>query len=272
MKKIKLFAIAAAMALVAGCSTEKVDKGICLEHFSTDKYYNVNLADSLRMKDSEYSLHNIAKIVWPTSIDGEVPTDLQRAIMKIAFNDSVSTTLKEAMEKFEKTGYGLREEETTNHVATDSTHANKAEIMNSVRVEMAQANDKLYVFSIFNEGYFAGAAHGMYTQWFVNYDRINKKVVTLESLFTDKEKLRKLLEAKRKEDLKEQGVDNDHYMLDDSPFPVSESFEIEGSCITFTYQPYDIASYAEGMQTVRLYFYDMNEAGILTPYAKKLLE
>ena len=270
MKRIKSFGIAAAMALVAGCSGEKVENGICLEHFSTDKYYNVNLADSLRMEDGEYSLHNIAKIVWPTSIDGVVPTDLQRAILKVALNDSVSTTLKESIEKFEKTGYGLREEETTNHVATDSAHANKAEIMNSVMVEMARANDKLYVFSIFNEGYFAGAAHGMYTLWYVTYDRINKKVVTLESLFTDKEKLRKLLEAQRKKDLKEQGLEYDNYMLDE--FPISESFEIEGSCVTFTYQPYDIASYAEGMQTIRLSYYEMNEAGILTPYAKKLLE
>lgn len=275
MKKFKSLSIImiATMSMIS-CATEKTpNKGVHLEDASIDKYYNVEIPDSLKspmLENEGYSLHNSAKVIWPASIDGTVPTDLQREILLTAFDDSVSTTLNEALESFSKTGYGLKKEDIKKLTETDSAKANAGEIMQSVSVEMTRANDKMLVFSIFIQNNFAGAAHGMYSAWFVTYDRIGKNVVTLDKLFTDKEKLRKLLESQRRKDLKEQGIDYDDYMID--KFPISESFCIEGSNISFTYQPYDIASYAEGMQTVSLSYYDMNQAGILTPYAKKLLE
>ena len=261
----------AAMSMM-GCSTEKMpEKGLCLEHASINRYYNIEIEDSLKMlEDEEYSLHNTAEVIWPASIDGEVPADLQREIMKTAFGDSVSTTLDEALERFVKSGYALEEGGIKTIADTDSAHANAGEIMQSVSVEMAYAGARTYVFNIFMQQSFAGAAHGIYSQWYVTYDRTDKKVISADMLFTDKEKLRTLLENQRRADLKAQGADYDDYMLEE--FPISESFKIESSCITFVYQPYDIASYAEGIQTVTLSYYDMNQAGLLTPYAKELME
>ena len=270
MKSYSLILIAA-MAMI-GC-TEKNNSGLSLVHRSIDKYYNIDIEDSLKspMFDNEgYSLHNSATVVWPTSIDGEVPAELQKAILQAAFGDSVSTTLDAAFEQFVKTGYGLEKNEIKSTSDADSATANTGEFMQSVAVEMCEVSDKKYVFSIFTQTNAAGAAHGMYTQQFITYDRKDKKIVTLDLLFTDKEKLRELLESKRINDLKEQNMSYDDYMIEE--FPISESFRIYPSQIEFTYQPYDIASYAEGIQTVTLFYYDMDQAGILTPYAKKIME
>lgn len=273
IKSYTLLGFAAFSLLVfIGCSSQKSVNGLSIEHINIDKYYNVDIPDSLKsplFEGEGYSLHNTAKIVWPTSIDGTTPTDLQKEILRIAFNDTISENLDQSIKNFEKTGYGLEAEQLSNFVETDSTHANIGEILQSISVKLEQADDKLYTFGIFIQNNFPSAAHGIYSYWHATYDRLEKKVVTLESLFSDKDKLRLLLENQRKKDLKKTGRSYDEYMIEE--FPISESFCIEGSNISFTYQPYEIASYAEGIQTVSLSFYEMNEAGVLTQYAKKLL-
>ena len=259
------------MAMI-GCTT-KNKSGLCLEHSNIDKYYNIDIVDSQKspMFEKEgYSLHNSAQIVWPASIDGEVPTELQKSILQTAFGDSVNTSLNDALECFAKSAYGLEEDDIKNITDTDSANANKGEFMQSVAVEMSEVSAKRYVFSIFIQTNVADAAHGMYSMWYITYDRINKNIVTLDLLFKNKEKLRELLENQRRNDLKEQGMSYDDYMIEE--FPISESFRIHGSLIEFIYQPYDIASYAEGIQTVTLSYYDMNHAGILTAYAKNIME
>ena len=272
MKIIKTLTIAiVALLSVVACTPTKQGIGaLTLEKYASNKYFNIEVTthDFMRFYENEgYSIHNVADINWPVSIDGETPTNLQRGILATALGDSTSTTIDEALRKYEKTPCTLSKGEYIVKEEADSASVNRNELFKTVTIDTLTANPKIIVFYAHSESDIAGAAHGVYSTVYVNYDPATKKTIGIDDIINDKEKLRKMLESKYKDD--KESKDEEIFVLDE--FPMAGTFKIETNQVAFIYQVYEIASYAEGAQVITLTYDDMNNAGLLTDYAKQLL-
>ena len=112
-----------------------------------------------------------------------------------------------------------------------------------------QTND-LVCLSVETDDY-TGGAHGIYATFFTNFDKRSMRVVTLKKVFSDsaltaltaiaEEQFRKTNEITPKANLEELG-----YLFNDGKFNLNDNFTFTEEGITWLYNPYEIASYAQG--------------------------
>lgn len=117
----------------------------------------------------------------------------------------------------------------------------------STRVEVI--SDTIVVYTTQRQEYMGGA-HGMETTEYANYDLKTGKRLTLNDLFTAEEKTA-LAEKIRAQILEQNGVstwdeliEKTCYLTQGEVLP-TENFKLSESTITFRYNPYDIACYAQ---------------------------
>lgn len=104
--------------------------------------------------------------------------------------------------------------------------------------------------------FYEGGAHGMYGSSYTHYDLQNKKIIRLEDLLTSQYKtvLAPILLKKARE--------LNISLLSDTVEP-TENFLLSSTAITFLYQPYEIASYADGIVEIPVSYQEIKE--ILKP-------
>lgn len=98
---------------------------------------------------------------------------------------------------------------------------------------------------------YTGGAHGIYSTFYTNFDKKSLRVITKSKLFTDsalqvlttlaEEQFRKINEISATADLEEQG-----YTFNNNKFYLNDNFILTPEGITWLYNPYEIASYAQG--------------------------
>ncbi len=148
--------------------------------------------------------------------------------------------------------------------------------MSSMRwiLRLKENNERVYVFEAFRSYYFAGAAHGMYNFAYVSYDSQLDKEIKLTDVVTDTVKLRQVATQYlfEENDVKtmEQLVEKTGYFIYEPLLPLPSAFYYDGVTLHFVYQPYEIASYADGKLDIEIPTYMLQDAEIMTEYAQKL--
>ena len=112
--------------------------------------------------------------------------------------------------------------------------------------------------------YLPGAAHGMTTRYYVNYDINSGKVFTAADIFTP-EGLKELPAVIRK---RAQDMSPFTGPVEISDLPSRANFYLSGSGeLLFVYQPYEAASYSQGFISVPFFPYEL--ADMMTAYGLK---
>lgn len=136
------------------------------------------------------------------------------------------------------------------------------------RMELSTTLDMLSplaaVFRVFSYAYPEGAAHGMYSTRYVNYDVVGGRVLDLSILFNQGygSKLRQMILERLKESKYQ-------LIVDDEEVNVPSNFRITADGIDFVYSLYEVAPYSDGEPVVGFRAYEL--ADLLSPTGKTLL-
>ena len=272
MKKLLIFTLFA-FAFFVACKQEKKSAGTeaaeqTLE-LTTSSYerilrYNVPMDEDTLT----YYCMGTLRLVLPTTIAGEEPTELRHAMMQTFFCDSVSTTLPEAIERFLSEPLGMEDGTYTNLTVVDSANTDYMQLSDhSIDIHVKTLTTRWLVLESEAYEYFAGAAHPMNGSFYLNYDLKQGYMLTLDDIVNDRDHLAVLLSrlySEQRSDGRPYGYATTLSQTGGFDIPVTDNFYLTSEGLAFVYQPYEIASYAEGVQTIRVSFYELLDAGILT--------
>lgn len=123
---------------------------------------------------------------------------------------------------------------------------------------------RLAVFHSYSFSTPEGAAHGSYTNAYVNYDIESGKIVTMKAIFTAG--FEKLLVPAIRQRLEENGTE---LIVEPEEIRLPRQFRITADGVEFIYGLYEISPYSEGEPKV---FFENGElTSILTPTGKALI-
>lgn len=140
------------------------------------------------------------------------------------------------------------------------------EATNSLYVKF---NEKDFLVTELMNYSYTGGAHGNYGSSFNNYDIAQQKVLKLADLLTDTVILQPLIEKYFRQ---QQGLKINEPLskvLFDDEIKLNNNFYINGQGFTFLYNPYEIASYAQGQIEVFVPYSALKQQ--LTPWFKTRL-
>ena len=138
-------------------------------------------------------------------------------------------------------------------------------------IELKALGKRFAVFHLFSYMYFAGAAHGMYVHNYITYDTELGKIVTLEDVLIDPELIRPHI--LKSINLKYDYTEEDLFLPEDGIIKIPSVWYFEEGFLHLVYQPYEIASFAQGDIDVPLFYpNDPSAPEYLTPYGKQLME
>lgn len=253
--------ILAATAIISACNRHAGSDELRLQTLSDSGLY-ICYANSSFGADT-FCVKRSYTMAWPKN----APDELKREIIRLAFGDSTAN-FNRASDNFLEDLMLFDDDTLTRSIRVDAFNAD-ADWMSYMHVSSECTNDSgLYCFHIAYENYMRYAAHGMYGSHYVTYDTDNKRIVRLCDL-VDTSKLEPVIQ-KAIEGLPVNGdVLCNVYGPD---IPMTDNFFIDSTrkCIMLVYQPYDIASYANGIQTVVLPIDWLSKQIELTPYAKEI--
>ncbi|MFN4082343.1 MAG: DUF3298 domain-containing protein [Bacteroidia bacterium] len=113
---------------------------------------------------------------------------------------------------------------------------------------------KEYVCLKFDFYEYSGGAHGMYGSLFFNFDKSGKMLHLKDIVMNNK----KLIECGEKYFRMNQGLSHDEnienagYWFTDNKFHLNENVALLGDSLEFCFNPYEIASYAQGQIFIKL--------------------
>ncbi len=126
-------------------------------------------------------------------------------------------------------------------------------------------NENAKIIALQHEFYaYTGGAHGMPGQFFINIEKNSGQVLSLADILSSEEHAAFLNIAKSKfyeqrELPADQSLGQAGYWFNDETFYVPDNFSITGDGLLFLYNPYEIASYADGMIELFVPFTDVHE-------------
>lgn len=138
-------------------------------------------------------------------------------------------------------------------------------------IELQSLGNRFALYHLLCNKYIAGAAHGMYAHNYLTYDTQRDHVVTLEDILIDPELIRPYILESIK--LKFDYTEEDLFLPEDNIPNVPNVFYFENGMLHLVYQVYEIASFAQGVIDVPLFYhYSEDYSDILTPYGKELFK
>ena len=189
-------------------------------------------------------------------------TALQDSILSAAF-DTVGVDHSKVIDAYfdrvaSEYGYNVKP-------AADTASLYSADGYSLVTGEVVNLSGSLLTYSVTWSGYTPGAAHGMTVHRYIDYSLVDGKIITLPDLFTQKglAELPAAIQAQADRMASTLGITTI------SALPAYDNFYLSAAGdIVFAYQPYEVASYAQGEVKVPFYPYEL--AQYMTPYALKL--
>jgi len=133
-----------------------------------------------------------------------------------------------------------------------------------VEGRVSYQNEKFVSF-LFDSYVFTGGAHGYGSTSFLNFDLTTGEELTEESLLKNPEEFTAYVETlfRKQNDLKpEDNINSTGFMFEDDAFHLPQSIGFDKQGIILIYNPYEIASYADGQTKIQI---PMEEA---KPYLK----
>ncbi len=252
LKSALTLAVAAGM-LAASCT--KNDKN-CEIDFRTISgraaYTLVGSADDFR-RDSDIVYADSALLILPVQIYDRDISELRDSILSVAF-DTIAEP-QEAMQSFFRksageSGYALRE------LPADSVSEENAQGSTIVTGSVVSLSGDMMSYCITTSVYMPMAAHGIWGNRYFTFDIKNGRLLTLDRLFTP-EGMKALPDIISR---RAQLMVNSIGPTSITGLPGGDNFYIssEGS-IVFAYQPYEVASYAQGEIRIPFYPYQLSD-------------
>ena len=248
------FALAAIVAALPACNktVENADDTIEFKTLTSSKVYRLEGTAKVFMSDSDICFQDSANLVFPTKIRGRDITALQDSIVRLAF-DTVGAVNPAMDAYFAKTvaeqGYPYKE-------VPDSTPRTDYDGSTIIDGEVYSMSAEMLTYRISNYSYMPGAAHGLTIQNYLTYSIRMGKMVSLADLFTPEglAKLPDMLRTRAKQ------LEAAIGPTDITALPSGNNFfiSLDGS-IVFVYQPYEVASYAQGAIAISFYPYQLTE-------------
>ncbi len=243
---------------LAGCGGKAGDNaGAAFEIVEDGAVYT--LANSAREfgADEDVTFSDSVSLLMPVELFGADVKPLCDSIVKLAF-DTVGAPASVAIDKYieatvAQLGYPFEKVEEPGDVAPDG--------FNKVTGRVVNLSPELLVYCVTTSDYQPRAAHGMTTNFYLNYSIAMERVLTFEDLF-DSSKVPALVDAIQSHADAIEPVIGPTTI---SELPAGNNFMISADGeVEFVFQPYEVASYAQG--TIRVAFYPYE----LAPYMTEL--
>ena len=265
MKRTTLLAvaltIASAAAVLPSCSNsgDTANAAIAFDTFSATSAYALqgSAADFGQTNDIVY-LDSVS-LILPLRLGSCDIAPLRDTIASYAFGITgkpIVPTINTWLEEMARDqGYTLRKLDTAS-----VTDAQGFDFVNGFVVNL---NPQLLVYCVRSESYIPGAAHGLTLRRYINFSLQGAgHIITLDKLFTPQGL--KELPARIAEQAEGMAATIGETSVTDLPADGNFFISSEGE-IVFSYQPYEIASYAQG--TIDVPFYPYELVDYMTPYA-----
>lgn len=255
--------IAAAIVLGSCSGREDTANSLIFETYTGAANYTLKGTAKVFGQDSDVVYSDSVSLILPLRINGADVSDLRDTIKSYAL-DIKDVPIRHAISqwlraKADEQGY----EAVADKNADDADIAQGFDIVSGFVVNLTP---ELLVYCVRNESYRCGAAHGMTSRRYINFISTDRgEVLTLPKLFTA-EGLRALPkriaeQARAMRDVI--GTTHVNALPDNGNFYISSEGEI-----VFSYQPYEIASYAQGTIDVPFFPYELSD--LMTDYAVSL--
>ena len=267
MGNSKILILIAVLASFAGCKKEEptpdLSRTLEFSSLTGERVYILEDTAPIFGTDEDVAFRDSASVLMPEVLFGHDISELRDHIQSMAF-DTVCSEPSVAMASF---FYKAAEELGYQVVENDSVDVSDDSMMGfcNVQGDIYSLTDKRLTYRVALYTYNPGAAHGMYTLNYLTYDLRKGQIITLEDLFTPAglEKLPAMIARRASRMISQLGPTHIDSLPTDGNFYISLDDEI-----VFVYQPYEVASYAQGVICVPFYPYDLTE--YLTPLALNL--
>lgn len=264
---------AALLALAASCRPQEEDRSADIDFtLSSEKaaYTLVNTASEYGLeRDLTIGCH--ANLLMPANIYGHDIAALTDTIRLMAYGENTPTAAS---------GYFLRAVEEFGYAATplDTALADKAEAeaaadsladfngFISVESYLQTLTKKFMSYAVEHSEYAPMAAHGIYGVSYINFDLDSARIIGLTDIIdpASLNSLPQMLHGKARRMTGYIGK------TEITALPANNNFYLDADgTIVFVYQPYEVASFAQGIIRIPVEAYRID--GMLTPYGKALL-
>lgn len=217
------------------------------------------LANSAREfgTEEDITFSDSVSLLMPVSLFGADVKPMCDSIMKLAF-DTIGSSAHESVDRYiestvARLGYPYEKIEDAADVAPDG--------FNKVTGKVVNLSPELLVYCVTTSDYQPRSAHGMTTNFYINYSITMQRVLTFADIF-EPSKIPALVDAIQSH---ADAIETVIGPTTISELPAGNNFKITpGGEIEFVYQPYEVASYAQG--TIRVPFYPYELATFMTPF------
>ena len=271
MKKITITLTAIVlMAWVCPAMAQSALDGKLCQFYNIDKSVKAKLGEG---EDAAYQ-HNSIKALWPVMLNGKECTKLQEALcLSLTGKDNIKQLddLIDYVLYTDNEGVPFKESSVSYQILDKFVDVEGFISSFTSTTELKSLGKRFAIFHQFFNMYFAGAAHGTYSHNYITYDTQLGKVVTLEDILIDPELIRPHILQSIK--LTFDYTEEDLFLPEDNTPHVPSVFYFENGMLHLVYQVYEIASYAQGVIDVPLYYhYNEEYSDILTPYGQELFK
>lgn len=269
MNKKSLIALAiTSLAWIASASGQTSFDNLC-------QFYQIQQSVIVQYTQDGMTAYdkNSIQAMWPIMLNGKDCASLQQALIKEITGKDDIHDLNQAINHYLYTDVeGNKHNLGKDCKLVDEASLNGQSLNISTRtIELMNINARFATFHIFYNDYYAGAAHGMYANEYMTYDMVLTKVVTLDQVINDMEALRPIILNAITEQL--DYTSENLFLLEDGLPPAPSSFYFEDGALHVVYQPYEIASFAQGCIDVAIYPYMVeNKTNLIYPYGYILMK
>ena len=244
----------AAVTLGACTSQSAYDKKtLSFAELSMSRTYTLEGSAEKFANDKDWTFADSVSMIMPMLIGNEEIRPLQDSILKIAF-DTVGVDHKSIIEHYfstttEQTGFMPKESDNNLTILTSDGYDITTGMISNL-------SSRWLVYCVQNGHMEPRAAHGMSTRNYINYLISDNMIVALSDIFSDSG-LKDLPALIARRAIEQEATFGPTEI---SSLPANDNFYIsaEGE-IVFAYQPYEIASYAQGFINVPFFPYELAE-------------
>lgn len=259
----RLAVASAIVAMVCSCSQSSDDASMAFESYSVSKCYRLAGSDEVFLQDLDITYADSVSLILPLRLNGCDVQAVRDTITAYALGVTGKPILSSVNEFMTNSASQLGFEA---ELLDKPGAALLAPSYDFISGFVLTLTPDLMVYCIRTESQRAGAAHGMTTHRYINYLLHGRgQVLALDYIFTP-EGLAELPER-----IAEQALSLSDIIGPTSvdALPANDNFYISAdSEIVFSYQPYEIASYAQGTIDIPFYLYELSD--LMTPAALQL--
>lgn len=246
----------------AACHPSEKQNMIDFEQFKAEGTYRLVGSAKVFDTDKDLTYQCKAAMVLPSAIENEDIRQLRDSIMSTAFDTTGTDIAAVAYGAFARNAADNSGFEVTDTVVPDSIYDGIYDVDGTV----VHLSTRLLSYGVTVSTYSPHAAHGMYSTFYINYDIEKGKIFTLSDILTPGA-MAELPGILREKAASMRGTIGDteiETVSSDANFYIDNTGNI-----VFVFQPYEIASYAQGIIELPIPAYILDNS--LTPYGKEIL-